>query len=336
MTVKVNRQWVLASRPAGLPSQENFRLVESPFPIPRENQVLVRTLYLSVDPYMRPRMRNVRSYVPPFEIGDVLEGGVAGEVVDSRHAGFKKGDYVVGRMGWQDCAAVDGKLLRKLPSDKALVSASLGVLGMTGLTAYFALLDVGQLKAGETVVVSGAAGAVGSIVGQIAKIKGAKAVGITGSDEKVRFLVKDCGFDAAINYKTVPNLRKALKEACPQGIDIYFDNVGGPISDAAITLINLKARIVICGQISLYNLDSPAQGPRNLAYLLVNRARMEGFLVHDYANRYEEGLEELGGWLRDKKLIHRETLVEGLENAPQAFLGLFDGKNIGKQLVKVS
>jgi NADPH-dependent curcumin reductase CurA len=331
-----NRQWILTSRPAGRPTPENFQLVETSIPPLEKNQVLVQTVYLSVDPYMRPRMRNVRSYVAPFGVGEVLDGGVAGRILDSKHPGFSVGDLVNGRMGWQDYSVVSGDKLRKLPPDESLLSASLGVLGMTGLTAYFALLDLGRPKAGETVLISGAAGAVGSIAGQITKIKGARAVGIVGSDEKVRFLKEECGFAAAVNYKTADNLRKGLKEACPNGVDIYFDNVGGPTSDAAITLINLKARIIICGQISLYNLETPAQGPRNLAYLLVARARMEGFLVHDYESRYEEGLRELKTWLDEKKLTHRETVAMGLEKAPEAFLGLFEGKNIGKQLVKVS
>jgi NADPH-dependent curcumin reductase CurA len=336
MTTMRNRQWTLASRPAGEPSLENFRLTETSIPSLSAGQVLVQTAYLSVDPYMRPRMRNVRSYVAPFEIGQVLDGGVAGRVVESKDLNFKAGDLVNGRLQWADYAAADGKTLRKLPNDESLLSASLGVLGMTGLTAYFALLDVGQPKAGQTVLISGAAGAVGSIAGQIAKIKGARAVGIAGSDEKIKFLTRDCGFDAAVNYKTAANLRKALKDACPDGVHVYFDNVGGPVSDAAITLIAMRARIIICGQISLYNLETPAIGPRNLAYLLVNRARMEGFLVHDYEPRYEEGLADLRKWLNEGKLIHRETVTAGLENAPRAFLGLFSGDNIGKQLVKVS
>ncbi len=331
-----NRRWVLASRPTGTPCLENFRLVETPLTAPADGEVLLKTLYLSVDPYMRARMKNVRSYAPPFDIGEVIEGGVTGEIVESRHPQFKKGDFATARLGWQDYALAKGERLRKLPPDKSLLSASLGVLGMTGLTAYFALKEIGQPKAGETVVISGAAGAVGYVAGQIAKIKGARTVGIAGSDEKTKFLTKDCGFDAAINYKTAGNIRKALKETCPNGIHVYFDNVGGPISDAAITLLALKARVIICGQISLYNLEMPAEGPRNLAYLLVNRARMEGFLIHDYEARFEEGLADLHQWLKEGKLLNRETVTQGLEKAPQAFLGLFEGKNIGKQIVKVS
>jgi NADPH-dependent curcumin reductase CurA len=332
----INRRWTLAHRPVGDPAANNFQLTESPVPQLKTNDVLVQTVYLSVDPYMRPRMRNIRSYVPSFEIGQVLEGGVAGRVVESRHPDFSAGDLVSGRLLWADYAVVEGNKLRKLPADESMLSASLGVLGMTGLSAYFALLDIGQPKPNDTVLISGAAGAVGSIAGQIAKIKGARAVGIAGSDEKVQFLKDTCGFDAAINYKTADNLRKTIKAVCPNGVNIYFDNVGGPISDAAITLIAQKARIIICGQIALYNLETPAVGPRNLAYLLVNRARMEGFLVHDYEKRYDEGLADLRAWLKSGKLVHRETIAIGLENAPAAFLGLFKGENIGKQLVKVS
>jgi len=331
-----NSQWILHSRPAGEPSADNFRLINKPLACLQGGEVLVQSIYLSVDPYMRPRMRNIRSYVPSYEIGQVIDGGVAGRVVESKDPRFKAGDLVEGRMGWERYPIVPAEKLRKLPSDETLLSASLGVLGMTGLTAYFALLDIGQPKAGETVVISAAAGAVGYVVGQIAKIKGMRAVGITGSEEKIKFLTNECGFDAAVNYKTAANLRKILKEACPDGVDIYFDNVGGVVSDAAMTLINKKARIVICGQISLYNLDAPAIGPRNLAYLLVNRARMEGFLVHDYQNRYVEGLQDLSRWLKEGKILRRETIVNGFENTPHAFLGLFKGDNIGKLLVKVS
>jgi NADPH-dependent curcumin reductase CurA len=330
-----NRQWILVSRPKGMPTDDNFKFVESAVSDLRDGQVLVRTHFLSVDPYMRGRMRNVRSYVPPFELGSVIEGGVAGEVVDSRSHELAVGDYVNGRLGWQDYAVSEPAQLRKLPKDPSMLSLSLGVLGMTGMTAYFALLDVAKPLAGNTVVVSGAAGAVGSLVGQIAKLKGCRAVGIAGSDEKVRTLTAKFGFDAAINYKTAGNLRKALREACPGGIDVYFDNVGGEISDAAISLINFKARIVICGQITLYNHEEVQMGPRNLAYLLVNRARMEGFLVHDYQDRAMEAIDQLSLWLREGKITHSEHIVEGLENAPRAFLGLFSGENIGKQLVRV-
>ena len=332
----MNRQWTMASRPAGMPTEENFKFVSSAVPSPKDGEMLVKTIYLSVDPYMRARMRNVRSYVRPFEIGDVIEGGVVGRVVESKNPKFKAGDYVLERLGWQDYAVTDGKNTRRLDGDPKYLSAALGVLGMPGLSAYFALLEVGKPKAGETVLVSSAAGAVGSAVGQIAKIKGGRAVGIAGSDQKVKYLMEECGFDAALNYKSSQNLRRSIRNACPNGVDVYFDNVGGDISDAAITLINYKARIIICGQISIYNREKTEMGPRNLSYLLVNRARMEGFLIHDYESRFDEGLAQLSEWLKSGRLTYRETIVNGLENAPRAFIGLFHGENIGKQLVKVS
>jgi NADPH:quinone reductase len=330
-----NRQWILTSRPVGLPKDENFKLIETDIPEPGPGEVLVQSHYISVDPYMRPRMRNVRSYVAPLEVGKPIEGGSAGIVVKSNDLKILKGDYVTGEWGWQDYAVMKPEKLRKLEPDPRYLSASLGVLGMPGLTAYFALLDVAKPKTGETVVVSGAAGAVGSVAGQIAKIKGCRAVGIAGSDDKTRWL-REIGFDAAINYKTSPNIRKELKDACPDGINVYFDNVGGPITDAAVSLIALKARIIICGQISLYNSEEFQTGPRNLAYLLVNRARMEGFLVLDYVDRYEEGLKELTLWVKGGRIKYRETIIEGLENAPRAFMGLFFGQNTGKQVVKVA
>jgi NADPH:quinone reductase len=332
----MNRRWLLASRPAGLPSPENFRLASEPVPEPGPGQVLVRTLLLSVDPYVRGRLRNVRSYVPPLQVGDVIEGDVVGRVEKSRVADLPVGATVAGRLGWQDYAVAEPKTLRPADPQPAGLSAHLGVLGMTGLTAYFGLLEVGRVKSGETVLVSGAAGAVGSVVGQIARIKGARAVGIAGSDAKCAFL-KELGFDAAVNYKTSGNLRKSLKEACPSGVDVYFDNVGGEISDAAITLINRRARVVICGQISSLNRERAELGPRSTPlYLLINRARMEGFLVMDYADRAREGVAELSSWLREGRLRHRETVVDGLENAPKAFIGLFTGENVGKMLVKVA
>lgn len=332
----MNRQWILNQRPAGLPSVNDFKWVQSPIPEPKDGEVLVRTVYLSVDPYTRGRMRNVRSYVPPLEVGQVIEGGIAGRVVKSKSPVFKEGDLVMGRLGWQDYAVAQPDQLSKCDPDPTLLSASLGVLGMTGLTAYFALLDIGRPQAGQTVLISGAAGAVGSVAGQIAKIKGCRTVGIAGSDDKVKFLIQECGFDAAINYKTCGNIRKAIKIACPDGVDVYFDNVGGEISDAAITVINMKARIIICGQIAIANREKPELGPRNLLYLLINRARMEGFLVHDYRDRFAEGLKDLKTWTLSGRIKARETVVPGLEKAPEAFIGLFTGQNTGKMLVKVA
>ncbi len=332
----MNRQWTLLSRPAGVPVESNFKLIESPVPSPQPGEVLIKTVYLSIDPYIRGRMRNVKSYVPPFEIGELIDGGIVGRVIESKNEKFQTGDYVMARLGWQDYAVSNGEKLRKLDPDPKYLSAALGVLGMTGLTAYFGLLDLGNPKPGETVLVSSAAGAVGSVVGQIAKLKGCRAVGLAGSDEKVKWITEELGLDAGINYKTEKNIRKAIKESCPNRIDVYFDNVGGPISDAALTQINMKGRILICGQSSLINREEPEMGPRNLLYLLVYRARMEGFLVHDYESRFDEGLKQLTAWVKEGKIKYRETIAEGLENAPKAFIGLFKGENIGKQLVKVS
>jgi NADPH-dependent curcumin reductase CurA len=331
-----NQQIQLASRPKGTPTLDNFRFVETETPTPGVGQLLVRTLYISVDPYMRGRMNDAKSYVPPFAVGEVITGGVAGQVVESRHSEFQAGDYVVGNLGWQNYTLSDGTGLHKVQSSDAPLTASLGILGMPGLTAYFGLLDIGKPQAGETVVVSGAAGAVGTLVGQIAKLQGCRVVGIAGSDEKNRYLEDELGFDATINYKTTSNMRQAIKEACPQGVDVYFDNVGGDITDAVIARINDYARIVLCGQISLYNLDKPDIGPRILASLVIHRALMKGFIVSDYAKQTGEGLSQLAQWYSEGKLKARENVVEGLENVPDAFLGLFRGDNLGKQLVKVS
>ncbi|MBK5292438.1 MAG: NADP-dependent oxidoreductase [Acidobacteriia bacterium] len=333
---EVNRQILLAARPSGFPSASDFQMVSSPVPDPGEEQVLVQVIYLSVDPYMRGRMSEAKSYAAPVNIGDVMTGGGVSRVIKSRHPRFAEGDIVEGITGWQEYAVLNGRGLRKIDPSFAPLSSALGVLGMPGLTAYFGLLDICKPKAGETVVVSGAAGAVGSLAGQIAKIQGCRAVGIAGTDDKVAWLTGELGFDAAFNYKTVSSYRSKLAELCPQGIDCYFDNVGGSITDAVMALINQSARIAICGQISQYNLDKPEMGPRLLGQLIVKRARIEGFLVMDYAARFKEGLTQMAAWLREGKLIYREQFTEGIESAPQAFLGLLQGANTGKQLVRVS
>jgi NADPH-dependent curcumin reductase CurA len=341
MDKRTNKQILLVSRPAGMPTPDNFKIVDAPVPQPVEGEVLIRTLYLSVDPYMRGRMSDRKSYVEPFALHEVITGGVVGEVVESRAEAFQPGDIVVGMLGWQlysvakaDQASVTS--IRKLDPKFAPVTTALGILGMPGLTAYFGLLDIGKPKAGETVVVSGAAGAVGTVVCQIAKIKGCRVVSVAGSDEKNRYLTEELGVDAAINYKSAGDLRQALKDACPRGVDVYFDNVGGEVSDALMTLINHGARIVICGLISLYNLEQPDTGPRVQPYLLVNSALMQGFIVTDYADRFAEGIMQLSGWLAEGRLKYVEHVVEGFENTPRAFLGLFAGENLGKQLVKVA
>ena len=332
----MNKQITLAARPAGLPKESDFKIVDAPIPSPKDGQVLVRILYLSVDPYMRGRMNDAKSYAEPVKLGEVMEGGAVGRVLESKHPQYRPDDIVVGSFGWQEYAVSDGRGMRRIDPNLAPVSTALGVLGMPGLTAYFGLLDICHPQPGETVLVSGAAGAVGSLAGQIAKIKGCRAVGIAGSDQKVDFLIKELGFDAAFNYKTTPDYYVKLQELCPKGIDVYFDNVGGTITDAVMRLINVHARIAICGQISQYNLAKPEMGPRWLPQLIVKQAKVEGFLVFQFADRYAEGLRQMTHWLEEGKLKYREEFTEGIESAPQAFIGMLNGKNTGKQLVRVA
>jgi NADPH:quinone reductase len=335
MRPAINRQFVLDSRPTGLPVESNFKLTEAPIPALQEGEFLARALYLSVDPYMRGRISGMRSYAAPVEIGQVMVGGGVAEVVESKSTDFEVGDAVGIYMGWQEYVISSGRGIRKLDRAAAPVSTAEGVLGMTGLTAYFGLLDVCDPKPGETVVVSGAAGAVGSVVGQIAKIKGCRTVGVAGGDDKVAWILDECGFDAAFNYKTVDNYSAKLKELCPNGIDVYFDNVGGTLTDAVFGLLNVGARISICGQISQYNNTKPEMGPRLLGALIVARAKVQGFLVSDYAARFAPALAEMSAWVREGKIKYREDIVHGFENLPKAFIGLFGGENIGKRLVKV-
>ncbi len=335
MDTKKNREIILTRRPDGMPREEDFRLIETDMPQCKDGMVLVKTLYLSVDPYMRGRMSGVKTYISPFELDKTITGAVVGEVVETKSRDLKSGDIVTGNLGWCDYNVADSRELRKIDPKIAPISTTLGILGMPGLTAYFGLLDIGKPSSGETVVVSGAAGAVGTAVGQIAKIRGCRVVGIAGSDVKTKYLVNELGFDVAINYKTTPDIKKAIKDACPNGVDIYFDNVGGEISDAVMPLLNHKARIVLCGQISRYNITKPDVGPRIQGYLLIKSAMMKGFIIMDYADRYEEGIVQLAQWISQKKLKYAEHVIEGLENVPKAFIGLFKGENLGKQLVKV-
>jgi NADPH-dependent curcumin reductase CurA len=331
-----NRSILLVRRPKGMPTHDDFRMVEGPVPEPGDGQLLIRTLYLSVDPYMRGRMNETKSYVPPYPLNEVIQGGVVGQVAASRHPGFAEGDIVVGMLGWSDYNLSDGRGLQRVDPAVAPITTALGVLGMPGLTAYFGLLDIGRPQPGETVVVSAAAGAVGSVAGQIAKIHGCRVVGIAGSDEKCRWITEELGFDAAVNYRTAESLYHALRDACPDGVDVYFDNVGGDVTDAVLPQINDFARIVLCGQIALYNLERPDVGPRNFPYLLIHRALVKGFIVRDYAARAQEGLAQLTQWVREGRIRWREHVVDGLEHTVDAFLGLFRGENIGKQLVKVA
>ncbi len=331
-----NQQLVLASRPEGLPTEATFRLESTPMPRPQPGEVLVETMYLTVDPYMRGLLREGGSgYMSGVELGQVMRSEGVGRVLESRADGLAAGDIVVGGTGWQTHAVLTAKYCRKVDPALAPVSTALGVLGMPGLTAYFGLLDLCQPKAGETVVVSGAAGAVGSVAGQIAKIQGCRVVGIAGGEEKCRWL-KELGFDATLDYKSTTDYRRALAALCPSGIDCYFDNVGGAISDAVLMLINEGARISLCGQIAQYNAAKPEMGPRLLFNLIVKQARMEGFLVTKYFPRAKEGFAALAGWLREGRIQYRETIIDGIENTPRALIGLFHGDNTGKMLVRVA
>ncbi|MET8975934.1 NADP-dependent oxidoreductase [Streptomyces sp. NPDC004539] len=331
----LNREWHLLSRPVGWPKTEDFALVEAEVRQPGEGQVLVRNKYLSVDPYMRGRMSAAKSYTAPFELGKVMQGGAVGEVIESNAEGIAPGDHVLHFGGWREYATFDAKQAVKVDAGAAPLSTYLGVLGMTGLTAYAGLLRTGAFKEGDSVFVSGAAGAVGSQVGQIAKLKGAsRVIGSAGSDEKVKLLVEEYGFDAAFNYKT-GKVSDLLHEAAPDGVDVYFDNVGGEHLEAAIGALNLGGRIAVCGMISVYNNTEPAPGPRNLARLIQTRGRIEGLLVGDHYDLQPEFVAEVAPWIASGALKYRETVTEGVENTLEAFLGVLRGDNIGKAVVKV-
>ncbi len=332
--VTLNRQITLAARPTGMPKESDFRMIESPLPSPGEGEVLVRSLYLSVDPYMRGRMNEARGYADPVALGAVMVGAAVGVVEESRSPAVVKGDFAVGMLGWQDYAALPAKDLRKVNPAPGPLTTALGILGMPGLTAYFGLLDICGPKAGETVVVSGAAGAVGSLVGQIAKIQGCRAIGIAGGQSKCDYITGELGFDGAFDYKATADYDAKLKQLCPNGVDVYFDNVGGAISDAVFRLMNTGARVAVCGQISQYNLEKPETGPRWLTQILMRQAKVEGFLVMQFAAKYAEGLRRMAAWLKEGKLKYREDIAAGLENAPAAFIGMLQGRNTGKQLVK--
>ncbi|MGN9804143.1 NADP-dependent oxidoreductase [Micromonospora sp. L32] len=332
--MSTNREIHLASRPQGWPTADNFRLVETEVPTSGPGQIVVRNQFMSVDPYMRGRMNDVKSYVPPFQLGAPLDGGAVGEVVASEADGVKVGDTVLHGLGWREYALLDAKAARPVDPTIAPVSAYLSVLGMTGLTAYAGLLDVAGMKPGESVFVSAAAGSVGSLVGQIAKLKGAgHVVGSAGSAAKVERL-KALGFDAAFDYHDGP-VRDSLRAAAPNGIDVYFDNVGGDHLEAAISAMNLHGRAAICGMIAQYNDTEPPAAPRNLAMVIGKRLTLRGFLVSDHGNLREQFVRDVSGWLRDGKLAYDETIVDGIENAPEAFLGLLRGENLGKMLVRV-
>jgi len=329
-----NRQIRLQRRPTGAPTSDDFSIVDSPVPVPQEGHVLRRTIYLSLDPYMRGRMSDARSYATPVALGDVMVGGTVSQVIESRDPKLAAGDFVAGMDGWQQYVSSPAAGLRKLDPNLAPISTAVGVLGMPGLTAYVGLLDIGQAKSGESVVVSAASGAVGSVVGQIARLKGCRAVGIAGTAEKCEYLTRELGFHAAVNHRD-PDLRGALRAACPDGIDVYFENVGGVVLDAVIGLINRGARIPLCGLISQYNASPLPPGP-NLAPLLTNRARIQGFIVLDHFDRFGAFLQECAPWVRNGQLRYREDIVDGLDAAPNAFIGMLEGKNFGKLIVRVS
>jgi NADPH-dependent curcumin reductase CurA len=329
-----SREIRLAARPNGEPRDSDFDLVETELPEPGDGQLLVRNLWMSVDPYMRGRMNDVKSYTPPFKLGEALEGGAIGRVERSNNPGFAAGDIVQHNLGWRDAFISDGRGLGKLDATLAPPQAYLGVLGGTGLTAYVGLLDIGKPQPGETVFVSAAAGAVGSIVGQIAKIAGCRVVGSAGSAAKVSWLLNDLGFDAAFDYHG--GVDDQLARACPDGIDIYFDNVGGDHLQAALALMNPFGRIPACGMISQYNNATPQPGPNNLTNIVRQRLTLRGFIISDHLDRRADFLRDMSGWLREGKVKSQETVVQGLENAPRAFMGLLHGENTGKMLVKLA
>jgi NADPH-dependent curcumin reductase CurA len=330
-----SREWHLVARPHGWPTPEDFALVETETGEPGPGEILVRNLYVSVDPYMRGRMNDAKSYAAPYELNQPMQGGAVGEVIASAAEGFAPGDHVLHFAGWREYALVNAKASVKVDGSLAPLSTYLGVLGMTGLTAYAGLLRVGGFKEGDAVFVSGAAGAVGGQVGQIAKLKGAsRVIGSAGSDEKVKLLIEEYGFDAAFNYKNGP-VAGQLAQAAPDGIDVYFDNVGGEHLEAAIGALNLRGRIAICGLIAQYNATEPTPGPHNMVKVLQNRLRIEGFLVGDHYDLQPQFVQEVGGWVREGKLHYRETVVEGIENNVEAFLGLLRGENTGKMIVKL-
>jgi NADPH-dependent curcumin reductase len=336
----VNRRFVLAARPSGKPRPENFRLEEAPIPQPGDGEVLLRTLYLSLDPYMRGRMSDAPSYAPPVALGNVMVGGTVCRVESSRHRDYAGGDLVVAYSGWQDYAISNGAGLMKLSPGVARPSQALGVLGMPGFTAYMGLLDIGKPQPGETVVVAAATGAVGSAVGQIAKLKGCRVVGVAGGPEKCNFAVEELGFDACVDHRG-ENLREKLKNACPKGVDVYFENVGGAVLEAVLPLLNVHARVPVCGLIAYYNENKTPQGVDNLPLLmhilLVRRITMRGFIINlEYGSRFGEFFRAMSGWVAEGKIRDREDIVEGLENAPRAFIGLLEGRNFGKLIVRVA
>jgi NADPH-dependent curcumin reductase CurA len=332
---RTNRQFKLIARPVGLPKRTDFEFTSAPVTEPGVGEVLVKVQYISLDPAMRGWMNEGKSYIPPVKLGEVMRAGAAGRVLASKNAAFAEGDYVTGWTGVQEYSLSDGNGLVRVDPRVAPLPVYLGTLGMPGMTAYFGLLDIGKPQPGDTVVVSGAAGAVGTVVGQIARIKGCRAIGIAGGADKCRYLTQELGFDGAIDYKS-GDVKEGLKQHCPQGVNVYFDNVGGDILDTVLTRITRGARIVICGAISQYNNTAPVKGPSNYLSLLVNRASMTGMVVFDYTGRYALAAREMAGWIAEGKLKTREDIVEGFDAFPETLLRLFKGENLGKLLIRVA
>ena len=335
MNTQINREIRLKNRPEGLPTESDFELTESAIPEVGDGEVLVQNIYMSVDPYMRGRMYDRKSYMPPFQVGQPLEGGCIGRIVESKSKALKVGDYVSGMLGWREYFVFPGDGLMKIDKELAPIQSFLGAVGMPGLTAYAGLLDVGKLKEGETVFVSAAAGAVGSVVSQIAKIKGCYVIGSAGSDEKVAWLKEEAGIDAAFNYKKVNDVIAEVGRLSPKGIDVYFENVGGVHLEAALERMNTYGRIVMCGMISMYNATEPVPGPANLSYVIGKQLTMRGFIVVDHFDKLKQFYADMGKWIAQGKMKWKETIVNGIENAPAAFIGLFNGENFGKMIVKI-
>ncbi|MDH4126415.1 MAG: NADP-dependent oxidoreductase [Gammaproteobacteria bacterium] len=331
-----NIQVRLASRPSGWVSRDNFTITENEVAEPGPGQVLVRNLFMSVDPYMRGRMNDVQSYIPPFQIGEVLQAGVVGEVVASNYPGVAERDYVMGMLGWENFSISDGRLLRKLPRSSAPLSWHLGILGMPGMTAYVGLMKIAAVKPSDTVFVTAAAGAVGSVVGQLARIHGCRVAGTAGTERKVALLKKEFGYDAAFNYKSSGSLAASIKQVCPAGIDVLFENVGGEIFEAALWNMRDHGRIALCGMIADYNSEEPQPGPRGMMLMIGRRLTMRGFIVTDHPEACDEYVAKAIAWVAEGKLVYRETIAVGVENAPQAFIDMLRGGNTGKQIVRLS
>ncbi len=335
MKDKSNTQIRLAGRPSGWVTEDDFSVTEAEVPSIGDGEVLVRNIFMSVDPYMRGRMNDVKSYMPPFQIGEVLQAGVVGQVVESRFAGISEGDYVMGMLGWENYSVGDGRLLRKIPAGPAPLSYHLGILGMPGMTAYVGLMKLAEAKEGDTVFVTAASGAVGSVVGQLAKIHGCRVAGSAGSDDKVALLQEEFSYDAGFNYKNSTSMADSVREACPDGVDVLFENVGGDIFEAVLWNMRDFGRIALCGMIADYNLEDPQPGPRGMMLIIGRRLTIRGFIVTDHPKWCEEYVVKATGWLQEGKLKYRESIAEGVRNAPQAVIDQLKGRNVGKQIVQL-